>query len=120
MRTIIIGEETIELNGVPRVLSYALLVGELINEFGKMVGESYGVEIRFTNQSAQPGQVNWEMVSHKVGRVIDLTTRQNEVLAFISLLRRCKVTPVTLKDVAIDALPLSGLVTDTAASQQVS
>ncbi|MCL2081027.1 MAG: DUF6514 family protein [Oscillospiraceae bacterium] len=78
-----------EVNGA--AVNYSVVVRDIFNCEGDAVGEIYGARVAGPDGFAE---------------ALDLTTRADGIFAFIEKLRACTVTPVTLRDVVCDALPL--------------
>jgi hypothetical protein len=72
-------------------LEYSIVVRDLLNSDGNAVGEIYGVGIRGMGDFAE---------------MLDLTTHWKSICDFTEKLSVNTVTPVTLRDVVVDSLPL--------------
>ncbi|GHV33482.1 hypothetical protein FACS18949_07520 [Clostridia bacterium] len=95
MKITVIGEEIIFVNDEARTLEYAVTSVAVSNM------THYGIRVRIGNGAAFT----------ECSILPDLTTRRDEINSFASLLRRCRVTPISLKYIAQDHLPLSQLST---------
>ncbi|MCL1819552.1 MAG: DUF6514 family protein [Oscillospiraceae bacterium] len=72
-------------------LEYSVIIRDIFNYNGDVVGEIYGVGIKSQDGFAE---------------IHDLTTHWSSIYQFAEKLRENTVTPVTLRDVVYDSLPL--------------
>lgn len=72
-------------------LEYSVVVRDLLNCDGNVVGEIYGADISGLGDFAE---------------ILDITIDANKIFGFVEKLCAHTVTPVTLHDVVYDSLPL--------------
>lgn len=72
-------------------LEYSVVVRDLLNCDGNVVGEIYGADISGLNDFAE---------------ILDITIDVNKIFGFVEKLCAQTVTPLTLHDIVYDSLPL--------------
>jgi len=84
-----ISTNSISVNG--SVFHYSVVVRDMFNCDGVICGELYGAHISGSDDHAE---------------ALDLTTHKDKIFDFVKKLCECSVTPVALRDVVFDSLPL--------------